>query len=120
MEVCKTFFADDELRARTKIDGVLTVVDAVHFQQQLRMGTARIQFLQCLRCCQVKAKVIAAYVVWIASLVEVDAVAAETIAEVETTIRSINEVDKLVSFTACEQRYLVIATWWTTCNCVKG
>ena len=37
--VCKTFFADEELRARTRVDGVLTVVDAVHFLQQLsRVG----------------------------------------------------------------------------------
>ncbi|CAE8697040.1 unnamed protein product, partial [Polarella glacialis] len=34
--VCKTFFADEELRERTRIDGVITLVDARHFLQQLR------------------------------------------------------------------------------------
>merc|ERR1712187_91544 len=29
------FYADDDLRARTKMDGVLTVVDARHFVEQL-------------------------------------------------------------------------------------
>lgn len=33
--VCKTFFVEEQLRARTRMDGVLTVVDAVHFLQQL-------------------------------------------------------------------------------------
>lgn len=34
--VCKTFYADEELREQTRIDGVLTVVDAIHFIEQLR------------------------------------------------------------------------------------
>lgn len=34
--VCKTFYAEDELRDRTRVDGVLTVVDAAHFLQQLQ------------------------------------------------------------------------------------
>eukprot|EP00913_Durusdinium_trenchii_P019898 g18705.t1 len=34
--VCKTFFVDEELRERTRVDGVLTVIDTVHFLQQLQ------------------------------------------------------------------------------------
>lgn len=34
--VCKTFYADEELREQTRIDGVLTVVDVVHFVEQLQ------------------------------------------------------------------------------------
>lgn len=34
--VCKTFYVDDELRSRTRIDGVLTLVDARYFLTQLR------------------------------------------------------------------------------------
>jgi len=34
--VCKTFYSDEELALRTRMDGVLTVVDARHFLTQLR------------------------------------------------------------------------------------
>jgi len=33
--VAQTFFADDEVKARTKLDAVVTVVDARHFMKQL-------------------------------------------------------------------------------------
>src|ERR1700754_3662994 len=33
--VAQTFFADDEVRASTKLDGIVTVVDAKHAAQQL-------------------------------------------------------------------------------------
>eukprot|EP00929_Paragymnodinium_shiwhaense_P084393 TRINITY_DN45117_c0_g1_i1.p1 TRINITY_DN45117_c0_g1~~TRINITY_DN45117_c0_g1_i1.p1 ORF type:complete len:552 (-),score=86.68 TRINITY_DN45117_c0_g1_i1:379-1950(-) len=33
--VCKTFYAEEDLRRRARIDGVVTVVDAAHFSMQL-------------------------------------------------------------------------------------
>jgi len=34
--VCKTFFAEEDILSRTRIDGVLTVVDACHFLSQVQ------------------------------------------------------------------------------------
>src|SRR5262250_505343 len=36
--VAQTFFADDDVKARTKLDSIVTVVDAKHFLAQLEQG----------------------------------------------------------------------------------
>ncbi|CAE8595949.1 unnamed protein product [Polarella glacialis] len=85
--VCKTFFADEELRERTRIDGVITLVDARHFLQQLRRDRSDGSVNESAQQVAFADKVL---------LNKVDAVDASALQEVEHEIRRINGVCPIV------------------------
>jgi len=85
--VCKTFYAEDLLRERTRVDGVLTVVDAVNFSTQLQRTRSDGSVNE------------SAQQVAFADLLilnKVDLVDAEALAAVESEIRSINSVCAII------------------------
>ena len=73
--VAQTFFTDDEVKARTRLDAIVTVVDAKHFLGQLEQGD------------EAEEQVAFADVIL---LNKTDLVSAEELAKVESRIRSIN------------------------------
>jgi len=81
--VCKTFYADEDLRMRTKIDGVLTVVDARHFLQQLRRQRSQGAVNESAQQVGFADRLL---------LNKTDAVDGEALQAVEMEIRSINQV----------------------------
>ncbi|CAJ1417185.1 unnamed protein product [Effrenium voratum] len=85
--VCKTFFADEELRTRTRIDGVLTLVDACHFLQQLRRERSEDAVNESAQQVAFADKVL---------LNKVDAAGEAAVREVEATIRAMNALCPIV------------------------
>lgn len=81
--VCKTFYAEDELRERTRMDGVLTVVDAHHFIEQLRRQRSQGAVNESAQQVGFADRLI---------LNKVDSVSEATLQEVEKEIRCINQV----------------------------
>jgi G3E family GTPase len=73
--VAQTFFTDDEVKARTRLDAIVTVVDAKHFLGQLEQGD------------EAEEQVAFADVIL---LNKTDLVSADELAKVEDKIRSIN------------------------------
>jgi G3E family GTPase len=78
--VAQTFFTDDEVKARTRLDAIVTVVDAKHFLGQLEQGH------------EAEEQVAFADVVL---LNKTDLVSADELAEVEGRIRAINRYAKI-------------------------
>ena len=78
--VAQTFFVDDEVRARTKLDAVVTVVDAVNLAARLADAP------------EAKEQVAFADVILVN---KIDLVTADQLAEVERRIRAINPYAKL-------------------------
>jgi G3E family GTPase len=74
--VAQTFFMDDDVKARTRLDAIVTVVDAKHFHQRLDDSH------------EAEDQVAFADVI---VLNKVDLVSSEELAAVETTIRRINK-----------------------------
>lgn len=87
--VIKTFYAEEELLDRTKINGVLTVVDACHFLQQVRRSRSAGAVNESAQQVGFADRLL---------LNKVDAVDGSTLEQVEASIRSINE---LCSITRC-------------------
>eukprot|EP00927_Polykrikos_kofoidii_P057049 TRINITY_DN5115_c0_g2_i1.p1 TRINITY_DN5115_c0_g2~~TRINITY_DN5115_c0_g2_i1.p1 ORF type:complete len:534 (+),score=104.33 TRINITY_DN5115_c0_g2_i1:234-1835(+) len=85
--VCKTFFADDDLRLRTRIDGVLTLVDAKHFLEQLRRTRSDGSVNESAQQVAFADKLL---------LNKVDVVDEQTLQRIESEIRNINNVCSLV------------------------
>lgn len=81
--VCKTFYADPELRMRTRVDGVLTLVDTVHFLQQLQRDRSEGSVNESAQQVAFADKVL---------LNKVDAAGLEQVAKVEDTIRAMNGI----------------------------
>lgn len=81
--VCKTFYADPELRMRTRVDGVLTLVDTVHFLQQLQRDRSEGSVNESAQQVAFADKVL---------LNKVDAAGLEQVAKVEETIRGMNGI----------------------------
>lgn len=81
--VCKTFYAEDELRERTRMDGVLTVVDAHHFLEQLRRHRSQGAVNESAQQVGFADRLI---------LNKIDAVSEATLQEVEAEIRCINQI----------------------------
>mmetsp|Transcript_81335 Transcript_81335/g.226003 ORF Transcript_81335/g.226003 Transcript_81335/m.226003 type:complete len:436 (-) Transcript_81335:49-1356(-) len=79
--VCKTFYAEESLRERTRIDGVLTVVDAAHFLEQLRRRRSDGAVNESAQQVGFADKLL---------LNKVDAVDAAAVEAVEAEVRSIN------------------------------
>ncbi|CAE7350617.1 Cbwd1 [Symbiodinium sp. CCMP2456] len=79
--VCKTFYVEPDLRERTRVDCVLTVVDACHFLQQLSRSRSEDAVNESMQQVAFADKIL---------LNKVDAASAASLQEVETTIRSIN------------------------------
>ena len=79
--VCKTFYVEPDLRERTRVDCVLTVVDACHFLQQLSRSRSEGAVNESMQQVAFADKIL---------LNKVDAASATSLQEVETTIRSIN------------------------------
>lgn len=85
--VCKTFYAEERLRQRTRIDGVLTVVDAKHFLEQLRRRRSDGAVNESAQQIGFADKLL---------LNKVDAVDDATLQSVEAEIRSINAVCPII------------------------
>ena len=73
--VAQTFFSDDDVKAKTRLDAIVTVVDAKHFLGQLEQGSEAVQQIAF-------ADVIV--------LNKLDLVGADDLAKVEAKIKSIN------------------------------
>jgi len=85
--VAQTFFADEEVKKRTKLDSVLTVVDAKHVMQRLEdspEAADQIAFADVLL------------------LNKVDAVTADELAIVERKLRALNPFAKIHKTQRCE------------------
>ena len=78
--VAQTFFTDDEVKARTRLDAIVTVVDAKHFLGQLEQGD------------EAEEQVAFADVIL---LNKTDLVSADELAKVEGKIRSINRYARI-------------------------
>jgi G3E family GTPase len=78
--VAQTFFTDDDVKARTRLDAIVTVVDAKHFLGQLEQGD------------EAEEQVAFADVIL---LNKTDLVSAEDLAKVEARIKSINPYARL-------------------------
>ena len=79
--VAQTFFTDDEVKARTRLDAIVTVVDARHFLGQLAQGT------------EAEEQVAFADVIL---LNKTDLASEEELKEVEDRIRSINRYARVI------------------------
>jgi len=78
--VAQTFFTDDDVKARTRLDAIVTVVDAKHFLGQLEQGD------------EAEEQVAFADVIL---LNKTDLVSADDLAKVEARIKSINPYARL-------------------------
>ena len=78
--VAQTFFTDDDVKARTRLDAIVTVVDAKHFLGQLEQGSEALE------------QVAFADVIL---LNKTDLVSAEELAQVERRIAAINPYARL-------------------------
>ncbi|HEX9521347.1 MAG TPA: GTP-binding protein [Reyranella sp.] len=78
--VAQTFFTDDEVKARTRLDAIVTVVDAKHFLGQLEQGD------------EAEEQVAFADVIL---LNKTDLVSADELAKVEDRIRAINRYARI-------------------------
>jgi len=79
--ICKTFYGDDYVQSVCKIDGVITVVDAVHFVEQLTRERSQGSVNESAQQVAYADKVL---------LNKVDAVKPEKLQEVMDAIRSVN------------------------------
>lgn len=78
--VAQTFFTDEDVRARTRLDAIVTVIDAKHFFGQLEQGS------------EAEQQVAFADVIL---LNKTDLVSADELAKVEGKIRSINRYARI-------------------------
>ena len=85
--VCKTFYVEPELRERTCVDCVLTLVDACHFRQQLTRSRSDGAVNESIQQVAFADKIL---------LNKVDAVNPAALQEVEATIRSMNALCPIV------------------------
>ncbi|WP_027184390.1 CobW family GTP-binding protein [Desulfovibrio inopinatus] len=85
--VIQTFYMDDETRERTKLDAIVTVVDAHHFSDQSK------------RCKEVVRQVVYANVVLVN---KIDLIDDETLQTCLDNIRSINPGAEIITTTRCD------------------
>jgi G3E family GTPase len=85
--VAQTFFVDEDVRAKTRLDAIVTVVDAAHVEQRLEDSH------------EAEEQIAFADVIL---LNKVDVVSGETLARVEARIRQINPVARLIRTQKCD------------------
>jgi len=85
--VAQTFFTDDDVRKRTKLDGVVAVVDAKHIQQTLGSGR------------EAQEQIAFADVIL---LNKVDSLEAKELEEIESKIRTLNPFAKVHRTNRCD------------------